>query len=352
MENTNQGILRSAAGVVWRRQRVLWWFFVLNLAIIYLAQLSFSGRMAMLDYSLQSDRLVQGMDMGVLLELMAKPEIAGGSNIGSVVLSQLVWFVLALFLAGGILTAYAGDRRLSTGEFFQGCGAYFWRFVRLLVCMAIAMIPVFIIFSVWSAIGARVAPGANSDRTGILFSLGGMALLGLMFLVVRLWFDMAQVRAVVEDERAMRRTVFRALRQTCGNFGQLFWLFIRPLVLGWIVFAVAIWLWTRIPAQRFWITFVLWEFVILFCMGMRLWQRAGETIWYQRHRVVEPIPVAFMPEPVTEPVSVVDATAPSGESRAPVAESIPVGEPTSTANPPAAEDQPPAADSATSGTQT
>ncbi len=332
MENTNRGILRSAVGLVWRRQRVLWWFFVLNLAIMYLAQLPFSGRIAMLDYSLQSDRLVHGFDMGVFLELMAKPEVAGGSSAGGVLLPQLVWFVLALFLAGGILTAYAGDRRLSTGEFFQGCGTYFWRFVRLLISMAIAMIPVFILFSIWSAVGTRVAPGANADRTGILFSLSGMVLFGLLFLIVRLWFDVAQVRAVVEDERAMRRTIFRAFRQTFSNFGQLSWLFIRPLVLGGIVFAAAFWLWTKIPGERFWLTFLVWEFVILFSFTMRFWQRAGEVIWYQRHRVVEPIPAAVTPEPVPEPT-------PVAESAAPVAETVAV-------EPKAAEEPAPAADAA------
>ena len=44
---------------------------------------------------------------------------------------------------------------------------------------------------------------------------------------IRLWFDMAQVRAVVEEETGMWRNAGRAFKLTFSNFGSLFWMYLR-----------------------------------------------------------------------------------------------------------------------------
>jgi len=47
--------------------------------------------------------------------------------------------------------------------------------------------------------------------------------------------------------------------------------------------------------------------IVVWCTGTRLWQRAGETVWYQRHIAVTAVaPVA--PEPVAMPVGSLPAT--------------------------------------------
>ncbi len=308
MEN-EKGILRSAAAMVWSRQRVLWWLYVLNLGIMLVAAYPVSRALEPLDYSLLSDRLVHGMDLGVLTAVLQKADVGFAFGTASrATLPQVVYFVAVLFLTGGILSVYAANRRFTSGEFFQGCGACFWRLVRLFVFFAIVMIAVFILYSLWSSLATSLASG-TSEKTSFWLYMSGFGVLLVLFVIVRLWLDMAQVRAVVEDQRATRRTLGPALRQTFGN-GRLFAYFLVPLVTGWIVTAAGFWLWQRIPSHRFGVTFVMWQVVILLWVGMRLWQRAGETIWYQRHRVIEPAPVAVAaPAAVETPAPAADSAA-------------------------------------------
>ncbi len=307
MDN-KRNLLTAGAGLVWRYQRVWWWLFVLNLGIMLVAALPISRALGPLDYSLLSDRLVQGMDLGVLAAVLIKADVGFAFGTAARGLApQLIYFALVLFLTGGILTAYAADRRLATGEFFQACGVYFWRLFRLMLLMALMLIPVGLIYSGWSALADGLGKGA-SEIANFWLAIAGLALLLVLLAIVRLWFDMAQVRTIIEDQPAVRKTLGPALRQTFGSFGRLFPLFIFPVLLGWVVFFLGFWVWQRIPSHRFVLSFLVWQVVLLCWIGLRLWQRAAEITWYQRHRVVEPapsvfaaMPVPMAPEPTPDP---------------------------------------------------
>jgi hypothetical protein len=109
---------------------------------------------------------------------------------------------------------------------------------------------------------------------------GASALLAaFLLLAVRLWFDMAQVRAVVEDERAIRISCARAFKLTFANFRSLFWMYIRLSLLAWLVLAVGLWLWIRVSGPG---AIIMFEVVLLIWIATRLWQRASEVVWYQR----------------------------------------------------------------------
>jgi hypothetical protein len=275
---------------------------VLNVGIMLLAAFPVSRALEPLDYSLLSDRLVHGMDLGVLTAVLSKTDVGFAfGTAGRAVMPQVLYFLVVLFATGGILSMFATDRRFSTGDFFQACGAYFWRLVRLFVFFAIAMIAVFFLFSRWSALTSKLSTG-TLETTTFWLTMSNFAVLLLLFVIVRLWFDMAQVRAVVDDEHAARRTLRPAIGQVFSHAG-LFGLFLMPLVLGWVVLAVGFWIWLRIPNHMFPVTFLLWQVAILFCLGMRLWQRAAETVWYQRHRVVEPAPVSVVAPSLETPAS-------------------------------------------------
>jgi hypothetical protein len=110
---------------------------------------------------------------------------------------------------------------------------------------------------------------------------------------LRLWFDVAQVHAVATGERAMRRAIRRAFRLTFGNFAALFPLYLVPSLMSFIGMAVILLIWTKVPAASVGISFVLLEIWMLLWLGTRLWQRAGETAWYQRTQV--PAEMAAMP---------------------------------------------------------
>lgn len=293
------GLLREGFRRTWHYQRVLWFIFFINFVLSHFAAGPIIHKLdGVADHSLHSQRLSNMFDVGSFEALSSNPEVKLFEVAGTSFSLAIVFFVIVLFFTGGILEAYRSGRKLTTREFFEACGSYFWRWVRLLILMAIVLIPVFMLGSFVSKETGTLLDDAAHEKTGYWFFAAGMGVVGLLAMFIRLWFDMAQVRAVVEEESGMLRNAGRAFRLTIDNFFSLFWMFLRISVLGWIVFTAGLYLWAKMPPARFGWTIFLLEIVVLCGFGVRLWQRACEMIWYQRKflaPLVAPVPVAPPP---------------------------------------------------------
>ncbi len=296
---TQHGLLGEGFRRVWRYQRVLWFIFFINFAMGHFSAGPIVHKLDATDHSLYAQRLVNTFDVGAFSALASNPEVKLFEAAGSPVSWSIVFFIIMLFLTGGILEAYRSGRKLTTREFFEGCGSYFWGWVRLLILMLIVLVPLGILAYVISdRTGTMLADAA--EKTGYWFFFAGMLVLGLLAMFVRLWFDMAQVRAVVEEDPGMWRNAVRAFKLTTGNFTTLFWMYLRISIVGWLVFGAGLYLWSRMPSARFVWTIFFLEIVIAIGFGVRLWQRACEMIWYQRR---------FL-SPLTNPVDAPAAPAP------------------------------------------
>jgi hypothetical protein len=169
--------------------------------------------------------------------------------------------------------------------------------------MAIVLIPALALASFVKSQFTFSAMAAVEEKRHFWTLVGGVALLAFVLMCIRLWFDMAQVRAVVEEETGMWRTAGRAFKLTFDNFGSLFWMYFRISFLGWLVLALGLYIWAKMPPARFWWTFLILEIVVLWGFWTRLWQRACEMIWYQRRLLAPlaapaPIPIAPPPNPL------------------------------------------------------
>lgn len=296
------GLLREGFSRAWRYQRVLWFIFFINLALSHFAAGPIIHKLdGVTDHSLHAQRLSNMFDVGSFSALSSDPEVKLFEVAGASFSSGIVFFFVVLFLTGGILEAYRSGRKLTTREFFEACGSYFWRWVRLLIMMAIILIPVVTLASLVRKESFTLLDDAAHEKTGYLFFVVGMGVVGLLAMFVRLWFDMAQVRAVVEEETGMWRNAGRAFKLTTSNFGPLFWMYLRISVLGWLVFGAGLYIWAKMPPARFGWTILVLEIVVLCGFGVRLWQRACEMTWYQRKflaPVAAPVPVAPPPNPL------------------------------------------------------
>jgi len=290
------GVLREGARRVWKRQRIVWWFFFVNFVLCWVATAPYSARLAgFTAHSLHSERLVNGFDYSVYSELVSNPEVGHDARLPESGVAVLVYFVFALFLTGGVLETYAADRKLTTSEFFQACGAFFWRWFRLLIVMSIIIVPVIMFSRFLFHESGKMMLNTLNEKTGYWVGLLALLLSTFVMMVVRLWFDMAQVRTVVDDERGMIRTALRAFKFTFSHFRSLFWLYFRISALAWLGVAAGLWLWSRIPGQRSGLSFFVLEIMLLWWIGTRLWQRASETVWFLRYSVAK---LAFPPEPM------------------------------------------------------
>lgn len=301
----------SGAGLVWRWQRILWWIFIVNLVFAVFAVRGLVERAApAMDHSLASQRLVDGFDTSALAELMAQPDSPVEAPGPAVFHYSVIFAIFMVFVAGGILATYYYDAKPTTTAFFEACGHHFWRFVRLVIYMLLAFIPMGILIAICQAIHDRIEDKSISPYSSVYFSYAAALVVLLLLIALRLWFDMAQVIAVAEDETRMHRALRRAASLLLHNFGSLFWLYIRISLLAWIFCGLALHFWMyHLRPQATTAAFLLGQAIVLFWIGTRLWQRASEVLWYRNFRAAAVAESASSPAPSPEPAPLPYSTA-------------------------------------------
>jgi hypothetical protein len=279
---------------VWRHSRILGWIFAINLLLGLAATITTRVEFGnILDHSLASSRLVNGFDMGAFVELLMKPEISFTALArGSVPFSYLFFFFM-LFITGGILTAYREDRPLTTGEFFEAGGGYFWRMVRILLFSLVPLAVVGVITAIIFGVSSQI----DNEQTAFNVRLVAIAVAAILALLVRLWFDVAQVRAVAQNEHGMFHNVMRALVISLKSLGSLLWIYLRISIVTWFVLGAGLWLWAKVPGNRIGISWLLLELVMLTQLFARLWQRAASVSWYGQYAEEHPAAAADFTTP-------------------------------------------------------
>jgi len=235
----------------------------------------------------------------MFFEIVRLPNVSLMRSTTSSYIFAFLFFLFMLFVSGGILETYRQDRRLTTGDFFAASGAFFWRFVRL---MLFSLLPFIFLWSMYAQVNRLsdyVGDRAVADQVGFCIQFAGTVLLALLALLVRLWFDLAKVRAVAQNERSMWHNMWRSSGMTWRHLGTLFWMYFRISLAAWIALLIGLLIWTKLPPTAIPATFILLEFIILSQLAARLWQLASATAWYKRYAEVVPADsVAYTtPEP-------------------------------------------------------
>jgi len=319
MADDNKGLVAAGASLVWRHQRVLWWVFAVNVILSALGTApTYHQLKDVLGHSLAGRSLTNGFDLGMFLELVRVPESNLFGSHGASLHAGILFLLFMLFVTGGILTVYREDRKLRTGEFFGASGSFFWRFVRLAL---FSLVPLGILAAAFAGLNKfsdYVGDRAVSAQTGFYIFLAGGILITLLVLFVRLWFDIAEVRAIMQDEHKMWRNLWKALGISWRNVSTLFRVYLCISGVAWVTLAGGLYLWAKLPPTATPVTLLLLEFIILMQLLTRLWQRASAVTWYQRHaelvpadavdyttpapiELVEPLP--DLPEPTPTPES-------------------------------------------------
>ena len=310
MTTNHKGAFSSGFSLLWRRQGVFWWIFAVNLICGVLGTVPGFLRIDdALGHSLAAQPLTTRFDLGMLVELFRLPDASLGHSTGASILFSLVFFVFMLFVTGGVLETYREDRRLTTGEFFAASGAYFWRFVRLLLLSIIPFVIVEMIYGALRKVASHIGDRAIADQVGIFLGLGAFVAFLLLALFVRLWFDVAKVRAVVQQERRMWRNTWRACRITWSGFGHLYGIYLVIAIFACASFALGLVIWAKLPATASGAVFLILELMMLAQIASRLWQLATVTTWYQQHP--EPVPAAVIEVAPPTPVFVTEAAPPA-----------------------------------------
>jgi hypothetical protein len=299
MAGTNRGTFFSGAALVWKWQRLVWWVFAVCLIFAHFATQGMVDRAeGALNHSMASQRLVNGFDLASILTLQQLPESPLQIEGPTIVHFSVVFLVFMLFVTGGILAAYVLDEKPTTTVFFEACGRHFWRFFRLLIYLAIVLLPIAGLAAATNAMYTHIDEQSISPYPADHFVQAAAVVILLLLIIVRLWFDMAQIIAVAEDERKMHRALRRAFGLLRRNFFSLFWLYLRVSIVAWLLFAFGLHVWMQhLKPQSTVAAFLVSQLMILTWIGTRLWQRASEAIWYRNYQANQVPEPAWTPAP-------------------------------------------------------
>ena len=107
MAGEQKGIVAAGFSLLWRRQGVLWWVFVVNLVCGALG--AFPAMMTLsrsLGHSMAGEKLIKGFDLGMLDELTRLPNINLMRQTVPSYIMAFLFLLFMLFVSGGILESY------------------------------------------------------------------------------------------------------------------------------------------------------------------------------------------------------------------------------------------------------
>ena len=284
-------LLSSGLEKVSHNKRYIFWFWLLNLTLAEFGTAAFRrSAHAILDRSLYAERLVKGFDLGVLRELLAKPEFGtlNSMTYPSLYFGFVFFLATALFLPG-IFTGYASTYRLPREEFFRACGCNLWRFIRIMIIAGIIMgIIAGLLFWANSAIATKADQSTN-EKLSFELEMAGLAVIFLVMTMLRIWFDLAEVDTVLNNQRAVRKSIASAFRHTFRSLARLLTSYVVVTIVAAIALLAGLWLWMRLVAPENVLgAFLIGQITLLLLLIPRFWQR-GIAVSYWQQRMLEPI---------------------------------------------------------------
>ena len=303
----HEGLISAGASLLWRRQEILWWVFAVNLVLGALGTLGAARTLnAGLGYSLAGNQLVKGFDLGMFYELLRLPGANFLHSRSTAYGCAILFAGFMLFVSGGVLEAFRQNRRLNPGEFFAASGAFFWRFARLMLFSLVPFVFLWSLYPFVDSFAEYVGDRAVADQVGFSIQCAGAIILALLALLLRLWFDLAKVRAVARDEPSMWSNMWQACGMTGRNLGTLFWMYFRISLVAASTLLIGFLIWTKLPPNATPATFILLELIVVSQLAARLWQLASVTAWYKRY--AEVVPADSVGYTAPQPQEVIEAT--------------------------------------------
>ena len=305
----NQGLLSSGLGMVMRNKRYISWFWLLNVTLAVFGTLAFqAAASAIMDHSLYSSGIVHGFDMGVMLDLFFRPDFG---HMNAVTMPAfyfaVLFFVFVALLLPGIFAGYASTYRLPREDFFRACGKNLWRFIRILIIAGIVMgIVAGLLFAANNAI-AKKAEDSTNELLPFELQMTGLAVIFLIMTTLRIWFDLAEADTVLNDQRAVRKSIITAFKHTFRSLGRLLASYVVSTIVAAIILGGGLLIWEKfVSSNSIFVAFAIGQITLLLLLIPRFWQRGIAVSYWQQHmlvpvvaaRPIEPDPVIVAPAPV------------------------------------------------------
>jgi hypothetical protein len=305
VENARRNLISSGLRTVLANKRYILWFWLLNLFLAILGTSAFrESSHKILDHSLYSEGLTHGFRLGVLLDLLARPEFGPTMTVTAPALwLACAFFLLTALFLPGVFAGYASTYRLPREDFFRSCGRNLWRFIRLMIIACVVMGAIAgVLFAANGAIGTKAEESTN-ELLPFTLRIIGLLVIFLIMTTLRIWFDLAETDVVLNDERAVRRSIAAGFRHTFRSVGRLLGSYVVATVVAGIILVAGLWFWMQvIPADSVARAFLLIQFIMLLLLIPRFWQR-GMAVSYWQERMLVPVVEVHSVEPTIVPLA-------------------------------------------------
>jgi hypothetical protein len=308
-DQKDQSLIGSGLRRVMHNKRYIFWFWLLNFAFAGLGTAGLrESSHAILDHSLYAQTLTHGFHLATYVELLTRPEFGPMNALDF----PAVYFAVAFFLATalflpGIFLGYSSNYRLPREDFFRACGRNLWRFIRLMIIAAIVMgIAAGILFGLTHAL-IKKAEDSTNELLPFEMQMAGLTLIFLVMTTLRAWFDLAETDVVLNDQRAVRKSIAAGFRHTFRSLFRLLANYVAATIVAAIILVGGLWVWNQfVSSENVFGAFVLGQFILFFLLIPRFWQR-GIAVSYWQQKMLAPVVVTpVVPNPVAPPVTVPD----------------------------------------------
>jgi hypothetical protein len=161
-----------------------------------------------------------------------------------------------------------------------------------------------LLFAANDAITKKAGEGTN-EKLPFELQMTGLAVMFLIMTTLRIWFDLAEVDTVLDDQRAVRKSIAAAFRHTFRSLARLLTSYVVVTMVAAILFVGGLWIWIKfVPAESVAGAFVIAQITLFLLLIPRFWQR-GIAVSYWQRQMLAPV-VAVQPiEPAPLPVTTV-----------------------------------------------
>ncbi len=318
MDETRRSIFFGGLRLLMANKRTLLWSYLALLVVGLIGGASLHARISpFLDHSLAAQKLAGGIDVAYYGELFNHANEHDPGN-GPVTASlTLISILLSFFFAAGILFVFVSGEKPRLATVLRAGVEYFWRFFRLMLFAAVITGVIlgplgWLRSSYLKRAGDKYVEAAFDFRFAIT-----LVILLLIALVLRLWFDLAEVYVVQmgrEGDRRVRRSLGPALRLLRAHFSRVFFSYCAAGTVGVLGFIFFLWIWAIGQASHLILPVFFWSQIgLLFLLASRIWQRGIATALVLAAEPTQTVILVQPGPPEPYPITPFDADPPASE---------------------------------------
>jgi hypothetical protein len=232
-----------------------------------------------LGYSESVDVLLQKFDTSLFSDFIYQNKDGIRVLLSQIVWVALVYWIISIFLAGGIIRTLNQDKFTMT-SFFSGAGYNFFRFLKISLVMALTQIILVILILI--PVYFIISDNTTESELFLIFSVVA-TIWAILFLAVLLITDYSKFYSVLYDKGSVFQSIKGGLVYVINNFFKTYILYLMLIILPALVVIGYFWADANIgthTAIGVFVVFLIQQIFIILRIWFRVWTYASPLQMY------------------------------------------------------------------------